>query len=264
MRESRLVLSFAAIQALGSAVSISGFFVLPAASLVTRLAWLALTMTPIFAGIVWFVRRPSPSHGGDVLPADDTPARAGRPPAGSRVHRLIPLTIWSAVASTVVVYMSDPLTAIVLVGLAPVWVCSLSAAAFRVSPHRPTVVMLSSLLCGIFGAWLGSAGNASTLLGLGWYLLAGYVVGEALAEGDAFMSAIGAVASTAVFLGVTWFLVSPVPAFLEPSSFVREGAIFFGFEAYQVILGGWLWRVLPTCWRRRLTGGGSRASRLPG
>jgi len=159
---SRWLLSFAAIQALGAIVGVVAFFLNASAPLWSRLVWsiLAVALVGICIGMVANARRPAAvgaayneapqalSKTIDALPTPNT----------RRLHYFIPLLLWSALASMVVVFMSNHRTGLVMVSLAPIWIGGLAIMASAAFRDRQSAVIMAVLCCGLVGAWLGSDG----------------------------------------------------------------------------------------------------------
>ena len=243
----RWQMSFAAVQALGAIVAVVSFL-LPSNSPWTRLVWLILAVTLVGVCIGWFVNAQSRAA---EKSAETEPLQVAEPTrnaaqrssfAKCRIHCLVPLSVWSALASVVVIFMSSDLTALFLVALAPIWIGLLTFGATKVSRHRPSVITMAVLCCGFFGAWLGSAGDSATRLGFLWYSLAGYIVSRALVYRDATVNIVTAAICTALFVLLTGLVMGryALRPLLQPSGFIRDGAPLFALEAYLVLSGRWM------------------------
>lgn len=174
--DSRWQLGFAAVQAFGAIVGVVGYFLAPSSSLWIRLVWLMLTVALAGVCVTWFVNVQKRSlDNPDAEQEQPTPIRDAQQPlfVGSRIHYLVPLTVWSAFASMVAIYETSDLTALLLVALAPLWIGVLVLGATKVSRHRASGIAMAVLFCGLYGAWLGSGGDSGARLGFTWYSLAG-------------------------------------------------------------------------------------------
>jgi hypothetical protein len=265
--ESGLQVSLAVVQALGAIVGVVGYFLVPSKLLWTRLVWSILAVVFVAVCIGWFLNRRR--RAGDKL-AETELQQAGAPTsdvqltfAKGRIHCLIPLTVWSALASMVVIYMSNHRTALLIVALAPVWVGILTLGVTRLSRHRPSVITMGALCCGLLGAWLGSDGDSGTLLGFSWYSLAGYLVARVWVDRDATVSIVTAVICSALFIMLTALIMGRdnLEPLLEPSGFVRSGAPYFAMQVYLILSGRWIAHVWVTTHAGRKDG--VRSKRLP-
>jgi hypothetical protein len=179
-------------------------------------------------------------------------ASPDRPPTPTlrslQIHRLVTLTAWSMLASLVVV-MSTRITGFYLVALGPLWVSAGGFAAARIaSGNRPSAIVLGGLLCGLFGAWLGSVGDGDTgiQLGLVWGSMAGGLAASYFASWKAYMSFLSSLTSTAIFFGLTVAILGSSITFIleNPTGFVRTGFSFLTYEAMLLLTGYLLWAVL--------------------
>lgn len=246
-------LSLAAVQSVGAIVAIVGYFLTSSSSVWSRLVWSLLAIAIVGAFVGRFVnaqRHAANEHADAQLAHAAAPEPEARWSAasGRRIHCFVPLTLWSAVASLVIVYMSNRRTALLLVALAPLWIIILALAAMRVTPHRESVVAMVVLFCGLLGAWLAADGDSAAGLGFLWYSLAGYIVAVVLLDRDATVSVVTALICTALFVLLTAFIIGReiIYPLVSPSDFIRTGAPFFALEVYLVLSGRWLLRAWST------------------
>ncbi|HEV7428477.1 MAG TPA: hypothetical protein VGQ46_19130 [Thermoanaerobaculia bacterium] len=244
---SSLQLTFAAIQALGAVFAIAALFGFTPASLLPSVVWLILAAT-VCGGVAFTLNSQNPigvaalsrsirESGSHSEPDDRWTLSASQ---SWRIHRLVPLTICSIVASIVIVPMSSDITAACLVGLAPLWVGGVSFASAKVvASHKHSAVAIGSLVCGFLGAFVGSNGNAATELGFIWYCLAGGLMTGYFVTTDERMSIAAATIGTALFIGSTAVIADFVVShFLKNlSSFIRRGFPVFILEMDLIVLG---------------------------
>jgi hypothetical protein len=139
-------------------------------------------------------------------------------------------------------YMSSPLTALLMVALAPVWVFLLALTTKKISTQRASAFALTTLFCGLVGAWLGSGGDAGTQLGFVWYSLAGFLVASTLFDGDQSVTLSLATVTTALFVLLTALVMGNefTDPFRRPAEFVRAGSPVFAFEVYLLLVVRWM------------------------
>lgn len=263
----RWLLPLAVVDALGAVVGTLAFFGIAPGSFNDPWIWLVLAAI-IGSGLIFVVYIKS-ERSRPTAPGEPPPAAAGRdmdPSAGPdtpapasttiqrllarllelRIHRLVTLAAWSTLASLVAEYMTSSITGFLLIALGPLWVLAGSFAATQITAgHRLSSVTLAGLLCGIFGAWLGSGGDAGAQLGFVWGCMAGGLAADYLATNDARMSLALALISTAIILGCTASIIDVklMTILREPSGFVNSGVPLFMLET-QNLLGIYLIRLL--------------------
>ena len=188
------LLALAAVQALGAVFSVLTYFNITSAAF----SWSLVLATTLGVGITFAVylrlrdphlalQQPGASN---LLPQANNDRPSTPTLRSLQIHRLVTLAAWSMLASFVV-FMSTHITGFYLVALAPLWVSAGSFAAARIaSGNRASAIMLGGLLCGFFGAWLGSVGDGDTgtQLGFVWGCMAGGLTASYFASGDAYMS----------------------------------------------------------------------------
>jgi hypothetical protein len=248
--------SFAVIQTLGAIVAVVSSFLHPSASVWARVVWSVVAVGLIGACISWFVNkqeRPvAVSNAGQPAPHAATPSNNGgttRNLTTRRIHYLVPLTLWSALASMVVVYMSSHQTALLLISLAPLWIGLTALGATAVISDRTSAIAMTVLSCGLLGAWLGSNGDSATRLGFVWYALAGFLVSGVLVSRDSAVSLATTMSCTILFVLLTVLIMGRDDysyAFLHPASCVRTGAPFFAFGLYLALSGRWMFGIALT------------------
>jgi len=255
-------LSFGAIQALGAIVAIIAFFNATTPGW-TLLVWSFLGIALAALCVSYFIGSPDRrAYIGLVRTSASREDVLSPPMYDGRIHTLVPLTLWLAVASMVVVFMSNHRTALILVGLAPLWISIVTVGIARLSPHRGSVIALATLCSGLFGAWLGSGGDAATYLGVSWYSLAGYVVVRVLVDRDVTVRIVTATVCSGLFVVSTALVMgrNAIEPLVRPSAFVETGAPFFGLAAYLLVSGRWMAGVWLT--DRRAQSSGRTAKRL--
>jgi hypothetical protein len=243
---NNLQLAFAAVQALEAIFAIAALFGSTPGSLKPQVIWLILTAT-VGAGLTFTLysqNRISVSAFPRLAPEDrPRPAAVEQRPRSAwqsyRIHRLVPLTVCSIVASIVIVPMSSDITAAFLVALGPLWIGAVSFACVKlVATHTRSAVVISSLVCGFVGAFVGSAGNAAAELGFIWYCLAGGLTTGYFVTADQQMSIASAITGTVIFVGGTAAIADFVVShFLKNlSDFVRTGFPFFVLEMNLILI----------------------------
>lgn len=240
MRKSnlnRLHLALAAVQAFGAALASLSLLGVPPASFSKAIFWMIITVAGAgFAVILYSLRRGeqldiSASSRSQTQTIERAPGAAG---GHVVVHRMVALTLWSVLAACVVVYLTSHLMSLFMIGLAPLWIGAGSFMANRIAREdRVSPVLLSSLFCGAFGAWLGSAGNHGMVFGFLWGSLTGALTGDYLATSSPYVGIWPCLVGSVIFTTSIGFLLSPWDDFMVGAigNFIRAGFTSLAMEA---------------------------------
>ncbi len=249
-----LLLILAAVQAIGAVFSMLSYFNITSASLSRAVSWVLAVILCIGIAFAVSFRPRGPRlvfqqpEASNPIPKTSTD-RPSKPTLRSlQIHRLVTLTVWSMLASFVVI-MSTHITGFYLVALAPLWVSAGSFSATRIaSGNKTSAIMLGSLLCGVLGTWLGSVGDGDTgtQLGFVWGSMAGGLTTSFFARRDAYMSFPSSLISTLVFFGLTGAILRSSITWLwgHLAGFVRFAFPLLMCESMLILVGYLLWTVL--------------------
>lgn len=223
----------------------------PASSLWTRLAWSIIAVTLVGVCIRWFANRGENAFarlpGSDLETTAEATAHATESlSAGRQIDYFAPLLLWSALASMVVVYMSNHRTGLLVVSLAPIWISIVALVVTNSFRDRPSAITITALCCASLGAWLGSDGDSAALLGFSWYAFAGYVVAQVFYDRRATISVDQAVTCTILWMLLTGLIMGSelLHAIRHPATCTRQGAPYFALEAYIAGAGRWMFALL--------------------
>jgi hypothetical protein len=240
----RLHLSLAAIQAFGAVLASLSLLGVRQESFNKIVGWTVIPIVVVaLVGLAYSKRRGSTTgsvaaesgdQGPEVTLGDPSQARHKYP----TLHRMVVFTLWSILASSVVVYFTTHATGLLLVALGPLWFgTGAFIATWIAGRHRASAILLAALFCGAFGAWLGSAGNTGMELGFLWGSLMGALAADYFFTADPYMSLWPAIAGTVIFLSAVALMLIPYGAYTALGNFMRAGFPLLLIEAMLLLVG---------------------------